>query len=368
MTDVVIAGAGIAGSALAIALARQGKEVTLLDRAEFPREKACGEGLMPAGVDALARLGVAVRGMPFHGVRYVYAGRTAQGRFPESGAGLGVRRHHLDQVLIQTAAGRAGVRVIAGTAVDSPLTGNGAIAGVRAGGVEYRARLTIAADGANSKLRHKLGWDAPPRWRRFGIRRHFRLPPARPVPDSVTVYLARGHEVYVTPLPDGEMLVAVLRDQQGSFAEAVASHRELQELLSGAEVITPQLGAAPLTVRARRRWAPGFLLLGDAAGRCDPITGGGMSQALLSAELLAAHLSERFPPSPAELEAYDRQRERMLADWRRLTAMMLGLARRPSLIAPALSAMNAWPRLFSHLLGVAGGTRPLVPWPTGRVA
>ena len=72
VTDVLIVGAGPAGSAAAIGLARHGRSVVLLDRSAFPREKACGEGLMPAGVAALARLGVNVSGAPFRGVRYNY--------------------------------------------------------------------------------------------------------------------------------------------------------------------------------------------------------------------------------------------------------------------------------------------------------
>jgi flavin-dependent dehydrogenase len=93
--------------------------------------------------------------------------------------------------------------------------------------------------------------------------------------------------------------------------------------------------------------------LGDAAGNCDPITGGGMSQALLSAELLAQHLRSLEP----DLEAFDRERERMLLNYRRLTAATLTLARHPALIPPALSILDAWPGLFTYLLGVAGGTR-----------
>lgn len=340
MIDVVIAGAGIAGSAAAILLARQGKEVTLLDRATFPREKPCGEGLMPAGVDALARLGVQVRGQPFRGVCYHAGGRTVPGEFPGGAAGLGIRRHHLDYALVQAAAA-AGAQVLTGVPVEAPIVEYSAVAGVRAGGMEIRARLTVAADGANSLLRHKLGWDASSPSRRFGMRRHFRC--AQPL-DSVHVFLRRGHEIYAAPLPDGEMLVAVLREQPGRFPERFET-----ELLDGAEPIDAPLGAAPLAVRASRRWVPGCVLLGDAAGNCDPITGGGMMQALLTAELLARSLPD--------LAAFDRARERMLARYRRLTAVTLGLARRPALAAPALSVLHTFPGLFSYLLGIAGGVR-----------
>ena len=79
MTDVIVVGGGIAGSALAIALGRRGMQVELYERGSFPREKPCGEGLMPAGVAALERLGLrdAVGGAPFVGVRY-FAGRQVK--------------------------------------------------------------------------------------------------------------------------------------------------------------------------------------------------------------------------------------------------------------------------------------------------
>src|SRR4051812_13502433 len=83
MDDVIIAGAGVAGSALAILLGRAGYSVGLFDQAQFPREKPCGEGIMPAGVAALERMGLleAVGGQSFAGIRYI-AGRTvAQARF-----------------------------------------------------------------------------------------------------------------------------------------------------------------------------------------------------------------------------------------------------------------------------------------------
>lgn len=340
--DVIIAGAGIAGSALAILLARQGREVLLIDRSSFPREKPCGEGLMPAGVEALVRLGVAICGQPFHGVCYHAAGKTVPGTFPDAATGLGIRRHHLDYALIQAAA-QAGARVLTGVPIDAPILEGGAVAGVHADGIEYRAPLTVAADGANSILRHKLGWDASSKSRRFGIRRHYRL--SRPL-DRVQVFLEQDHETYVTPLPNEEILVATLWGRPPACGGLSA---RLPAMFENATPIDAPLGAAPLQVRAHRRWAPGCVLLGDAAGNCDPITGGGMSQALLSAELLAQHLPD--------LESFDRARERMLVNYRRLTAATLSLARHPMLISPTLSLLNAWPSLFSYLLGVAGGTR-----------
>src|SRR5688572_21078133 len=114
MADVLIAGGGIAGSALAIMLGRAGLTVELFERGHFPREKACGEGLMPAGVGVLTRLGLAeaVGGAPFYGVRYYADGLVAEGRFPAiagvPATGRGQRRRQLDQVLFAAAAATPG--------------------------------------------------------------------------------------------------------------------------------------------------------------------------------------------------------------------------------------------------------------------
>ncbi len=85
MADVLIAGGGIAGASLAIMLGRAGLAVDLFERGHFPKEKACGEGLMPAGVAVLERIGLAdtVGGTPFYGVRYYAGQRVAEGRFPQ---------------------------------------------------------------------------------------------------------------------------------------------------------------------------------------------------------------------------------------------------------------------------------------------
>jgi flavin-dependent dehydrogenase len=335
--DVVIVGAGIAGSSLAIALARQGREVVLLDRSRFPREKACGEGLMPAGVASLDRLGIAIRGERFYGIRYHHEGRVAQGEFPRGAFGLGVRRWCLDATLLEHAKAERNVCVVTEALVYAPLFADDRICGVRVGEREYRAPLVVAADGANSLMRHRLGWDASRESRRHAVRQHFRV--SRAQEPWVDVYLSPTQETYVSPLPDNQVLVAAMG------REAV-----IPEEWRRFEALDAPMGAAPLTVRASQRVAPGCVLLGDAAGNCDPITGSGMSQALLSAELLAEYLK-----GSRSLDAFDRAREAMLMKYRALTAGVLTLAKTPMLMGPVLTVLQRTPRVFSALLGVAGG-------------
>src|SRR5690242_21265558 len=123
MADVLIAGGGVAGSALAILLGRRGLQVELFERGHFPKEKPCGEGLMPAGVAVLNRLGLGemVGGAPFYGVRYHFGSHVIEGRFPQTEgipvSGRGQRRKHLDEVLFRTASSAPGVTTHTGTHV-----------------------------------------------------------------------------------------------------------------------------------------------------------------------------------------------------------------------------------------------------------
>jgi hypothetical protein len=86
-----------------------------------------------------------------------------------------------------------------------------------------------------------------------------------------------------------------------------------------------------------------------------------MTQALMSSELLAAHLAGRSPADEANLARFDRERRRMLADYRRLTSIVLSMAKRPALAIAMVRLMQACPALFSHAIGVSGGVRRLIP-------
>ncbi len=356
MTDVVIVGGGVAGSALALLLGRQGLEVELLEKGAFPREKACGEGVMPAGAAALARMGVEVEGAPFQGVRYHAGPIVAAGRFTKA-HGIGLRRRVLDEALFRAAARHA--RAVCGVKVDGPLVANGRVVGVLASGAEHRARLVVAADGVHSTLRRKLGLNGAVPRRRAGARAHFRLAKGAPPSRWVDIFLGGDAEAYVTPLPRGELLVALLGDEtvlrRDSFLRTVRSHPALAERMEGAEQISEMAGMSPLVVRPVKRIVPGLALIGDAAGSTDPITGGGISQALLSAELLASHIARSFPMEAADLDRFARARERMVAEFRQLTAMALLMAGRPALARLVVRALRAFPAAFSRLLGFSGG-------------
>ncbi len=373
MSRVLIAGGGVCGASLAIMLGRQGTEVELFERHSFPHDKPCGEGLMPSGVAVLERMGLAeaVGGAPFHSIHYHMGGLTVEGRFPShngmAATGRGQRRLLLDEVLFTTAASTAGVTARTGTQVDSPLIENGRVVGLVVNGEAKLGDLVIATDGLNSPIRKALGLDLPVRKRRFGLRTHFRLAQGRQQPPWVDVFVGRGHELYVTPLPNRELLVAALVEPGGiagapakEFERWCGAEPELAARLEGAERISELAGCSPLSARSRGGFAPGVVLLGDAAGFVDPITGGGMSQALVCAELLTRYIARGLATADRWLSDFDRERRRMLRDYRMLTFGMLWLAGHPGLAAGTMRAMRAMPQLCSHLAGVSGDLRPLL--------
>lgn len=372
MPDVLIIGGGIAGSILAILLGRQGLTVELFEQGRFPKEKPCGEGLMPAGVAVLRRAGLAeaVGGVPFHGVRYHTNDFTVQGPVPRThgvaAAGRGQRRWYLDEVLFRTARDTRGVTTYTGTRVDQLLRERGRVVGAVVAGKPRRADLVVAADGIHSRTRHLLQLDTSLQRKRFGVRTHFQLARGQEQPPWVDVFLAPGYELYVTPLPDGEILVAGLADAGAltqpiakTFSQWWSSQPLLTARLEGARQISSIECIAPLAGRAKCGVAPGIILLGDAAESIDPITGGGMAYALVTAELLAHRIPRARLSLDDWISDFERERRRVLRDYRLLTHALLWLASHPRFADKALSLLSSSPALLSHFVGVAGGVRPL---------
>ncbi len=370
MADVAIAGAGPAGATLAVLLGRAGLTVDVFDARRFPREKPCGEGIMPAGVAVLERLGLidAVGGRRVDGVRYHGFGGTAESGFPAPrGAAppamLAQRRLHLDDALVAAARATPGVRIFEDAPVQGAALARGRAVGLLVGGALQRAGLVVGADGITSRVRRSLGLDGRARPRgRVGLRAHFRLAAGRAAPDRLEIFLAAGHELYVAGLPDGELLVAALADSDAlggharvALARWIEAEPKLRALLDGAEPLTDVAGRAPVAGHARAGFAPGAVLLGDAASATDPLTAGGIAHALVTAERLAPHVRRALAEGDAPLARFDRERRRLLRAHAFLTSGLLALVRRPPLARATLALMRAQPRLMSRLLGVAAG-------------
>jgi menaquinone-9 beta-reductase len=369
MSDVIVVGGGPAGACLAIMLGRRGLDVELYEQARFPRDKPCGEGLLPPGVRVLRSLGLdtSVGGEPLAGVRYHVNGDTIRSDFGsgESKAalhGLGQKRLVLDAALWAEALKTPGVRAADDTRIDAPLVERQRVTGVIVDGETRRARLVVAADGASSGLRRLLGLERTAARRRVGIRAHFRRPRDQPALSDIEIFMRAGYELYVTPLPGNEMLVAALAYQdavRGSlrtlFQRWVWSEPLLRGWLEGASQTSELSGRAPLVRHSTRRPPDGLVLLGDAASSVDPITAGGMTLALVGAELLAKELPAMLSGSTLARFRFERAREGIVRDHRWLGKGLLTIAERPRLASLVRRFMQACPRAMRALVDVASG-------------
>ena len=338
--QVLVVGGGPAGLAAAIAARQRGLSALVLERRQPPIDKACGEGIMPDGVAALRRLGAAPPGMPFRGIRYCDETSVADAPFP-GGPGLGVRRTALHAALA-VAAEAAGVEVHWGARV-AAVTAAGEVTLEAPQAVTLRADWVVAADGLRSPIRHALGLaGAPARRQRFGVRRHYRLPPWS---DRVEVHWRDGVEAYVTPVGPDEVGVAMLWGGGGDFDALLAHFAPVRERLAAAEPASRDRGAGPFRQRTRGVTRGRVALVGDAAGYLDAITGEGLGLAFQQAEALADALAA------GDLRPYAaacRQLAR-LADG--FTHLLLFCERRPRLRRRVVRELGRRPELFSRLLG-----------------
>ena len=382
--DVVVVGAGPSGAATALLLARRGHRVVVVDRARFPRDKACGEGLMPPGLGVLARLGLleAVRatgarelrsvsyrmldGGPVAAAAFPLPPRraaTASGVEPNPAAhGLGVRRLRMDAVLVDALRLEPGVELRERMPVTALVRdARSRVRGVSGDGWTISARVVIGADGLHSRVRAAAGWTPAPRRRgaRYGLAGHWHLDTR--AMEGISVWFAGDHEWYQAPVGRDELLVSVLgtRRRIGAVARDYArAARAAIPPLRSAELIGPPLAAGQFAQRPRRVAGRGLFLVGDAAGHDDPITGDGIATGLVAAELLAgrvdAVLRERVPATDAE-EGHARDQRRLWRDRRRVTGIALFMARHPGAARRAVAATHRRQHPMEVLLGVNCG-------------
>ncbi|WP_049568500.1 NAD(P)/FAD-dependent oxidoreductase [Streptomyces sp. SBT349] len=314
--DLLVVGGGPAGLATALHAARAGMSVLICEPRTGPVDKACGEGIMPAGVRRLAALDVRPEGAALTGIDYAdLSGRRVHAPF-RSGNGLGVRRTELHAglaIAAKAAGAQWSTRRVTRIAQDA--------AGVTAAGV--RARWLVAADGLHSASRRQLG--IPVRSggrRRFGLRRHWRVVPWN---EAVEVIWGPRTEAYVTPLGPDQVNVAVLYRPgggnalggPGAYAALLGGFPGLAARLEGARPASAVRGAGPLRLTPLRRVAGRALLVGDAAGYEDALTGEGISLALAQAEAAVAALVAEAPA------LYERRWAQLTRRYRVLTRGLL---------------------------------------------
>ncbi|GAB3403481.1 hypothetical protein GCM10027515_14590 [Schumannella luteola] len=297
-----------------------------------PIDKACGEGLMPGALPLLGRLGVAPHGLALRGVRYSDGIRSVEHRFREGAAvGLGVRRTELHRALAERAAGLGVTRIAA--KVDALAQDS---TGVTAAGI--RASWLVAADGLHSTIAREVGLarPAPRRRRRYGLRRHARVTPWS---ELIEVHWTPRAEIYVTPVDDRLVGIAVLARQGVGFDEALAEAPELVARLGDVEWADEVMGAGPFRQRTRRRVAGRVLLVGDASGYVDAITGEGLRLGFDQARAAVKRIRS------GDAVHYEADWFHVTRAFRRVTGLLAWAATVPALrrrIVPLAASRPAW--------------------------
>jgi menaquinone-9 beta-reductase len=333
--DVLVVGGGPIGLAAAVEARLAGFSVAVYEPRATPIDKACGEGLMPGAVLALDRLGVRPHGLQFAGIRYTQGDRVVEHRF-RAGPGLGVRRTELHRALANRVAD-LGIELVRKRvdgirqAVDGVSVPDG-----------RRARWVFACDGLHSALRGELGLDEGPHpINRYGLRRHFRVAPWT---DLVEVHWTPAAEIYVTPVDQELVGVAVLGARGTDFDTVVGHAGVLSERLAGAAPVSELRGAGPLRQRTSRRTRGRVLLVGDASGYVDALTGEGIRLGLAQARAAVSAVLAGRP------DAYERDWRRLSRDYRLLTTALVSAAVRPAIRRRIVPLAVRLPRVYGSLV------------------
>jgi len=378
--DVAVVGGGPAGAAAAIELARAGLDVAVLDRATFPRDKCCGDGLTASALRGLDRLGLdpgaVASWQPVDGcVLRSPSGREVTLPLPERYAAV-ARRSELDAALLDVARS-AGAKVFEGRAVDAAAWSGEGVTLATSGGEPVAARYAIGADGMWSPLRRALGLAEPGylgEWHAF--RQYVRV--SAPADRAMRVWfdadLLPGY-AWSFPLADARANVGygVLRGataagapRSGAPRSGAAMAARWRALLAEPHV-RAALGEAAAPDGPVRAWpiparlpdavvtgaAGRVLFAGDAARAADPLTGEGIGQALETGMDAAA----------AVLAAGPRRPEVAAARYRRRIASGLAVDHRLAAGLSRVLAVPAGARAAIRLAGATGaGRREFARW------
>lgn len=383
--DVIIVGGGPAGASTAFVLARAGVNVLVVDRERFPRDKPCAEYLSPQASRVLHDMGVLGEietRAPAHLAGMIVrapSGRQLRGDFLAAHGyrgfrdrGLAIRRHTLDALLLE-AATRAGARVSEPMRVsDVQRDSRGRVRGVAAvsaaGARELTAPLVIGADGLRSVVGRRLGLMRSGRFpRRVALVSHWRG--IADVGEYGEMHVERDGYVGIAPVDDGVINVAIvipatrasaIGGDRASFVSAWLARRpHLAGRFAHATRVSPVVATGPFNVRARRAWAPGALLVGDAADFFDPFTGEGIYAALRGGELAATAAFRTLEhASDDALRQYEGDRRAEFGGKWRVERMVGVAVAFPALIERAARAMSRRKDLADLFVGVTGDFVP----------
>jgi menaquinone-9 beta-reductase len=365
--DVLVVGAGPAGLASAIAAARQGLHVEVIDAMKPPIDKACGEGLMPDALATLAGFGLDLsrdlpqsESAPLRGIRFIGQPQAADSQAPTpdtvteaaflNGFGRGVRRTALHQLLLDHAAA-LGVRFHWETVVQGLSQSNG-LARLRTNQRPFDARYLVGADGHQS---HIAKWanltQATSYSTRIGLRQHYFV---RPWTDFVEVYWSNRGQAYVTPISSDQVCIAFIATKRfSSPADALAHFPGLSRHLESAVPSGPPRGAVTFCSSLHRVTSGNVAVVGDASGSVDAITGEGMALCFRQAAALAPALQS---DNLASYQAAHRNIQRIPC---LMSRILLLIGRSTRLRARIFSTFEHNPALFSSILQLHVGNHSL---------
>ncbi len=343
-------GGGPAGLAAAIAARRRGFDVTIADGSVPPIDKACGEGIMPDGLDAARSLGLRLDlgAQHFRGIRFCEEGAAVEAAFPK-GFGLGLRRTTLHRLMVDGAA-EAGVHMAWGAHITGICR-----QGVHVDGRLVRARWIVGADGGQSSVRRWANLDAClHESRRFAFRRHYAVAPWS---EFMEIHWGDRCQLYVTPVGAREVCVVLISGTSClRLDHALAQFPEVLRRVCGAENHPDQMerGAVSTSRRLKSVYRGNVALVGDASGSVDAITGEGLRLLFRHALALAAALES------GDLAIYQEEHRRIGRRPQLMADLMLLLDRRGRLRRRAMRAFAGHPALFASMLALhIGEVSPL---------
>jgi menaquinone-9 beta-reductase len=378
MWDVLISGAGPAGSVAATVLARAGARVLIVDRESFPRNKLCGDSINPGALAVLRRLSLSnwieTHGCPTDGMLLTGPRNSrVEGRYPESLRGRVVMRRDFDRCLLDEAIA-AGAQFEDRVFVRGPLVEpcRGArdvhvrgvhVRSARRADIPLRAQVTIAADGRRSTLAFALGLAShPAKPRRWAIGAYFE--DVSGTSSLGEMHVRAGEYLGIAPLTGGltnacfvgsRGSLAHMRSPERTLRAAIERDSQLRERFSGARLVAPPAVLGPLAVDVQTAGVAGLLLAGDAAGFVDPITGDGLRFALHGGELAAdtaLQMLQTGNPN-GHIALARRRREAFVWKWR-LNRTLRRIVDSPVALGAGVAAASVAPAIIRSLIAVAG--------------
>ena len=359
--DVLVIGAGPAGSAAGYWLARHGLDVVMVDKKTFPREKTCGDGLTPRAVKQLGDMGLTEELSQFH--RYEGLRATAHGRelelqwpthpiYPQHG--YVVRRRELDTMVARNAE-RAGATLLEGHEAGAPILDRGFVRGATlttkdGTSIDVSAKYVIVADGANSRFGRALGTFRTKEWP-YGtaIRTYWETPRhADPwIESALDVKDRNGNPLpgygWIFPVGDGTVNIGVgLLSTFRDFKSVNTTHllNEYAHMVADKWQIDPDnptnkatSGRIPMGGSVGPKWGPTYLVVGDAAGSVNPFNGEGIDYAYETARIAADVLFQAISENdPAALQQYQQLLDAEYGQYFKVARLFARIIGRPAIM------------------------------------